>query len=54
MLFSKVFYPADISAMRNPRSRLMGTKVEVKKLPMMPIRDVVVFPYTVTPFVLGR
>jgi len=54
------FLPAEISAIRNPRRRLMGTKrhfteeeVEVK-LPMMPIRDVVVFPYTGTLFFVGR
>jgi ATP-dependent Lon protease len=29
-------------------------EVEVKKLPMMPLRDVVVFPYIMTPFVVGR
>src|SRR3979411_49469 len=29
-------------------------KVESKKLPMMPIRDVVIFPYMMTPFVVGR
>jgi ATP-dependent Lon protease len=29
-------------------------KFETKKLPMMPIRDVVIFPYMKTPFVVGR
>src|ERR1700747_3163048 len=29
-------------------------KSETKKLPMMPIRDVVIFPYMMTPFVVGR
>ncbi|MFC5862944.1 endopeptidase La [Acidicapsa dinghuensis] len=29
-------------------------KNESKKLPMMPIRDMVIFPYMVTPFVVGR
>src|SRR3989442_570941 len=29
-------------------------KFETKKLPMMPIRDVVIFPYMITPFVVGR
>src|SRR5580698_472513 len=29
-------------------------KFENKKLPMMPIRDVVIFPYMMTPFVVGR
>src|ERR1700689_3941498 len=29
-------------------------KTETKRLPMMPIRDVVIFPYMMTPFVGGR
>jgi len=29
-------------------------KQETKRLPMMPIRDVVIFPYMMTPFVVGR
>ncbi len=29
-------------------------KFETKKLPMMPIRDVVIFPHMMTPFVVGR
>ena len=29
-------------------------KYESRKLPMMPIRDVVIFPYMMTPFVVGR
>jgi ATP-dependent Lon protease len=29
-------------------------KFETRKLPMMPIRDVVIFPYMMTPFVVGR
>src|ERR1039457_443070 len=29
-------------------------KFESKKLPMMPIRDVVIFPYMMTPCVVGR
>ena len=29
-------------------------KTETKRLPMMPIRDVVIFPYMMTPFVVGR
>src|SRR3979409_2084270 len=29
-------------------------KFEARKLPMMPIRDVVIFPYMMTPFVVGR
>jgi len=27
---------------------------DVRKLPMMPIRDMVIFPHMVTPFVVGR
>ncbi len=29
-------------------------KFETRKMPMMPIRDVVIFPYMMTPFVVGR
>jgi ATP-dependent Lon protease len=29
-------------------------KFESRKLPMMPIRDVVIFPYMMTPFIVGR
>jgi len=29
-------------------------KSEIKRLPMMPIRDVVIFPFMMTPFVVGR
>src|SRR3974390_3853658 len=29
-------------------------KAEPRKLPMMPIRDMVIFPYMMTPFVVGR
>src|SRR5438046_3569001 len=32
----------------------MAEKFENKKLPMMPRRDVVIFPYMMTPFVVGR
>ena len=28
--------------------------LELRKLPMMPIRDMVIFPYMMTPFVVGR
>ena len=37
--------------MSNPKDK---EKFESKKLPMMPIRDVVIFPYMMTPFVVGR
>src|SRR6202522_2121605 len=36
-------------ALSNPKE-----KFESKKLPMMPIRDVVIFPHMMTPFVVGR
>ena len=29
-------------------------KTDSKRLPMMPIRDVVIFPFMMTPFVVGR
>ena len=29
-------------------------KPETRKMPMLPIRDVVIFPYMMTPFVVGR
>jgi ATP-dependent Lon protease len=29
-------------------------KTDTKRLPMMPIRDVIIFPYMMTPFVVGR
>src|SRR5512141_802899 len=29
-------------------------KAETRKMPMLPIRDVVIFPYMMTPFVVGR
>jgi len=29
-------------------------KSDLRKLPMMPIRDMVIFPYMMTPFVVGR
>jgi ATP-dependent Lon protease len=34
-----------------PKENLSG---EVRKLPMMPIRDMVIFPHMMTPFVVGR
>ena len=33
---------------------LTREKFETRKLPMMPIRDVVIFPFMMTPFVVGR
>src|SRR6201996_638855 len=46
------------------RERVKGTRVtqakeprdkgDLRKLPMMPIRDMVIFPYMMTPFVVGR
>ena len=32
----------------------MTAKTETRKLPMMPLRDMVIFPYMMTPFVVGR
>src|ERR1035437_7807770 len=29
-------------------------KTETRKLPMMPLRDIVIFPYMMMPFVVGR
>jgi ATP-dependent Lon protease len=37
------------TGMSNPRD-----KSETRRLPMMPIRDVVIFPHMMTPFVVGR
>ena len=34
-----------------PRKALSG---DIRKLPMMPIRDMVIFPHMMTPFVVGR
>ena len=39
---------------RRPELSNAKEKFESKKLPMMPIRDVVIFPYMMTPFVVGR
>ena len=40
----------------NPQSMFSGRgeKSDTRTLPMMPIRDVVIFPYMMTPFVVGR
>jgi ATP-dependent Lon protease len=35
-------------------SKEVRDKSELRKLPMMPIRDMVIFPYMMTPFVVGR
>src|SRR5438309_3091201 len=37
-----------------PKVTTSREKFESRKLPMMPIRDVVIFPYMMTPFVVGR
>ena len=34
-----------------PKEALSG---DIRKLPMMPIRDMVIFPHMMTPFVVGR
>src|SRR3954453_21020908 len=39
---------------QEPKVTTAKEKFETKKLPMMPIRDVVIFPYMMTPFVVGR
>ncbi|WP_260705381.1 endopeptidase La [Edaphobacter flagellatus] len=38
--------------MSNPTKETLST--DVRKLPMMPIRDMVIFPHMMTPFVVGR
>src|SRR6202007_531194 len=38
----------------NPRMLTSKEKPDTKRLPMMPIRDVVIFPFMMTPFVVGR
>src|SRR3954447_26190629 len=41
----------------SPAHKIMLTskeKSDTRRLPMMPIRDVVIFPYMMTPFVVGR
>src|SRR5438445_7496527 len=51
-----------LNTANGPRQRRIPTgetvstkeKFESKKLPMMPIRDVVIFPHMMTPFVVGR
>src|SRR5512142_2754011 len=50
---SRRFRPNSVPGPRNPMS-LLKEKFETRKLPMMPIRDVVIFPYMMTPFVVGR
>ena len=42
--------------MQNPYKLMLTSrdKSDTKRLPMMPIRDVVIFPYMMTPFVVGR
>src|SRR6476661_3632315 len=47
----------ELGRSRFPLGRSMLTskeKSDTKRLPMMPIRDVVIFPYMMTPFVVGR
>ena len=38
--------------MTNPSKDILSGGTQ--KLPMMPIRDMVIFPYMMTPFVVGR
>src|ERR1041385_5704899 len=45
------------STHRDPKRRQVTQikeKFETRKLPMMPIRDVVIFPFMMTPFIVGR
>ncbi len=44
----------DSSASPGRSMTTIKEKFESKKLPMMPIRDVVIFPFMMTPFVVGR
>jgi ATP-dependent Lon protease len=39
---------------RKQMTQAQGNKGELRKLPMMPIRDMVIFPHMMTPFVVGR
>jgi ATP-dependent Lon protease len=39
---------------RKQMTQSHGNKGELRKLPMMPIRDMVIFPHMMTPFVVGR
>jgi ATP-dependent Lon protease len=41
-------------AERKQMTQSQGNKGELRKLPMMPIRDMVIFPHMMTPFVVGR
>jgi ATP-dependent Lon protease len=39
---------------RKHMTQAQGNKGDLRKLPMMPIRDMVIFPHMMTPFVVGR
>jgi ATP-dependent Lon protease len=39
---------------RNPNMTNKPEKTDTRRMPMMPIRDVVIFPHMMTPFVVGR
>jgi ATP-dependent Lon protease len=41
-------------AERKQMAQSQGNKGDLRKLPMMPIRDMVIFPHMMTPFVVGR
>jgi ATP-dependent Lon protease len=41
-------------AERKQMTQAQGNKGDLRKLPMMPIRDMVIFPHMMTPFVVGR
>src|SRR6202790_5521877 len=48
--------PEPVPHVQSPGGTMTASrdKNEPRKLPMMPIRDMVIFPYMVTPFVVGR
>jgi len=43
-----------VSQSKVTHSKDSGDRNELRKLPMMPIRDMVIFPHMMTPFVVGR
>jgi ATP-dependent Lon protease len=43
-----------VSQTKDPTKDSKEKNNDVRKLPMMPIRDMVIFPYMMTPFVVGR
>ena len=39
---------------KNPPMLMNKEKPDARRVPMLPIRDVVIFPHMMTPFVVGR